>query len=565
LNSQTSWKVALFMCHKEDRNDVLKSGDVIRLFHAEQEKYLTCDDYRNKEYVFIRSTSRVSATSATSSKALWEIELVKKDPCRGGASRWSNLFRFKHLASGSYLAAEVDNDPTDDPMRSKVKGNSQVYQLVSVKNAFEYSTVFELDETTITVHDSLVPRNSYVRLKHWETSSWVHSTAIPIDKDEEKPIMWKIGCAKIKEDKEAFQLIPVPTIEVRDLDFATDAAKMIQVFADKMYKNQLTMNEKRSLGALLTDLIFFVAEYETGGDPLEIQLNKPNRERQKLMREQNILQQVFRILKAPFIEYGNKSGLQMNDLKDSKHGLQQIFRLCYRILKHSQQSYRKNQEYIAKQFGFMQNHIGYDVLAEETITALLHSNRQLLEKHITRKEIETFVNLVKSNKDYKFLEYLSDLCVANNEAIPSTQELICNVVLKTKENAIILIDTKIEKVDEKLVILETIDESKDNDKSMVGRSNYSRRRDTSQTGYEEDFIYEKLSYLDENIILCWESYAMPLQELVNSKSVYEKNMLEYYRYQLNLFSNMCLNRQYLAIEELSPNLTVELILKYKNY
>ena len=72
-------------------------------------------------------------------------------------------------------------------------------------------------------------------------------------------------------------------------------------------------------------------------------MSKPNRERQKLMREQNILKQIFRILKAPFVEYGNKSGLQMSDLKDPKHGLQQLFRLCYRILKHSQQSYRKNQ------------------------------------------------------------------------------------------------------------------------------------------------------------------------------------------------------------------------------
>ena len=184
---------------------------MIRLFHAEQEKYLTCDDYRSKQYVFIRSTARLSATSATSSKALWEVELVKQDPCRGGASRWSNLFRFKHLASGNYLAAEVDYDPTDDPMRSKLRGDAHdlVYSLVTLSSPFDYSTVFELDETTITGHDSPVPRNSYVRLKHWESSTWVHSTAIPIDKEEEKPIMWKIGCARIKEDKEAFQLIPV--------------------------------------------------------------------------------------------------------------------------------------------------------------------------------------------------------------------------------------------------------------------------------------------------------------------------------------------------------------------
>ncbi len=344
---------------------------------------------------------------------------------------------------------------------------------------------------------------------------------------------------------------------MRDLDFATDASKMIKIFADKILANQLLMNERRSLAALLTDLIFFVAEWEAGaGDPLDIQLTKPNRERQKLMREQNILQQVFRVLRNPFLEHGNRSGLTMSDLKEPKHGLQQIFRLCYRILKHSQQSYRKNQEYIAKQFGFMQNHIGYDVLAEETITALLHSNRQLLEKHITRKEIDTFVNLVKSNKDYKFLEYLSDLCVANNEAIPSTQELICSVVLKTKENATILIETKIEQCHDKYVLIETYDQSTDLNNNNNNNNNNDHLLDSSNQS-----LLQRFRSPEENILLCWESYALPLQELVKSQSNYERNMLEYYRYQLNLFSNMCLNRQYLAIEELTPSLPIELILK----
>ena len=91
----------------------------------------------------------------------------------------------------------------------------------------------------------------------------------------------------MKEDKEAFAIVPVSAQEVRDLDFANDACKVLSSASVSIENGTITTNERRLLIQLLQEIIYFIAHRETDAkrnDPFKLVIKDPDRERQKLMK-----------------------------------------------------------------------------------------------------------------------------------------------------------------------------------------------------------------------------------------------------------------------------------------
>lgn len=521
----TRWDIKPFLDYTEDLEEFLKGGDVVRLFHTDQEKFLTMDTYNNDDtqHVFLRSTDRAKATSATSSKALWEVEVIHNDPCRASLARWNSLIRLKHLATERFLAAEQDDDPTPDQMREKLKQKgAPVYKLMSIEYSYDFSTLFEFDSTTMNVNvDDFIPISSNITLKHHPTSTYVHSTNIYIDKDKKKSCMAKVGCAQNKGVNEVFAVIPVSATEIRDLDFVYDACLLLNEAHDLISGNEQFGREDahRKLSELLPEIIHFIANKESEPRKVEKALSMsaedPNRERQKLLREQNVLKLLFHIL----------------ELEDRIDANKDICRLCYKVLMLSFQDYRKNQEYMVKWDKFMQRQFGKDIFAEFTYSALLHSNKNLLEKYLLQPDVEKFVELIRRKRQSRFLDCLSDLCITSNNSVsPETQKLICESILSGR-NEDILIETITNKTTGQILL-------------------------STQRWSIYDGMISGLSYSSPDMF----RIEKPLTEIVlAARNGYEVDtfILDYYRHQLDLFSAMCISRQSKAIEPLSKKLSLK--------
>ncbi|CAH1239566.1 ITPR1 [Branchiostoma lanceolatum] len=244
----------------------------------------------------------------------------------------------------------------------------------------------------------------------------------------------------------------VPTwhgaIGASDEGMAWDGASLQQLgMVDRcMYDDAFTIQQVNAehevilnYAAGILPVIKHIIEYRKDGNPVterqaadcietlkelskwQIVKGEPIKDRQKLLRNLRIIELLIKLLGMPYRG------------SDDKRHLIGIFVEAYNALfTYLIGDSRKNELYMARHTSFIHSQIKDEgevgLAATKMLMELVHDNRKIVDR-INKAQIDTFINLLMRNKDYRYLEMLGVLCVCDDVAIPENQEYITKVWL----------------------------------------------------------------------------------------------------------------------------------------
>ncbi|KAK7475986.1 hypothetical protein BaRGS_00032753 [Batillaria attramentaria] len=288
------------------------------------------------------------------------------------------------------------------------------------------STVFRLHPVIRDSDDIMF--ESYARIEHVVTGFWLHALADEYMKKEQSKEddgqsmsglkyttaqLKKIAAIQEKQYNDAFTVQHVEPELVEIYHYMAGMVPFIQkLVSDK--KNRVVLNAK-----MAHDIITSLKEMKN----FMLGSDGPIKKRQKLMRNLRIVELLVSLLKVPFLESA-----------DQVH-LTNIFVEAYNVLyTYLIGDSRKNELYIAKYIDFFLTQFEYKagrigLSAAHMVMELIRDNRKIVDR-ISHNHINKFVELLQREKNYRYLELLSVLCLCDGVSIADNQRYITQVWLK---------------------------------------------------------------------------------------------------------------------------------------
>ncbi|XP_046366515.2 inositol 1,4,5-trisphosphate receptor type 3-like isoform X5 [Haliotis rufescens] len=403
----------------------VRGGSVIRLFHKELEAYLVAeglfDEVVTEDVHFrVRAIDQhrpKSLSPSTSGITYWQIE-AEHSILDGDVLRWEQQIRLRHMLTRQYLCIDSRSEVSLCPDPSDPR---TVFRL--------HSVLKERDE---------IQFESYARIEHMLTGCWLHALKDEdyqkhqyLDGDNERSMQglrWdgaavrKVSASNESVYDDAYTIQRVEKVDVGNFNYVAGMVPFLfNLIQDRRSASPLNARKTHGILMALREVKDFMLPH-----------NKPDKDRQKLMRNLRVIDLLVKLLQSP-----------LRDGDEEAH-LIRIFKEAYDVL-HAYMigKSRKNALYFAKYIDFFQTQFtqkgGIGLNVASMIVELIRDKRKIVDR-ITNNHIDIFIQLLRSNQNYRFLDLLQVLCVCDCVAIPNNQSYIVQQWLRSYKDSVYLMD-----------------------------------------------------------------------------------------------------------------------------
>jgi hypothetical protein len=523
----------------------------------------------------------------------------------GGPILWkSEAVRFRHVNTGKYL--QLLQEPSDD-RNSEASETLYFTSCADQENSGTLFNVQDLNATDPFICDSKpvqIGQNGvwFERGEILEDS--VFSYAVKGSKDKSVALSLIVQrydgqskSSKVETDANE------STIEPLDIFTGLAIRRFLTTY------NNLTILPKNDSvntiwpAAYRYDLEFFqfLADkciYFAQGFPISVKFvqlgidkgdNKLLFHRQKLLKEQGTLTQVIEIIKklVPMTERlerirQNKNKRKRAHISDEEMAAlnlaQTVLTKAFEIIYYSILDNPDNQLYVADYMPVLLSHLNSQPLAGKCVTEMLSKNMDLQETKIGTREIQIFVDKLRSSKmNAMYLQLLTSCCSCQGDGVDGNQTKVATMLFSDTNDIIINMHAdyvrlnKLEWKSESLYLPTTViagSPLRGENLISKGLPQLSLAWTTNSIDYSPLGLFGRLSVNVEELFPSKfaESERRSGKQKMKKKSTEEQKaaVANYFIAEIFLSAEMCLDRNYIAmhkLDELFPYEVLVTILK----
>lgn len=547
--SNSAFQIVLYRKNTSVHGDELLGGDIVKITHTEIQADLTANIcYGDDGYeVFMRNYHGEFGDENSSLASYWVMEHENfenagenfKIKITEDKIRSKSTVRLRHFISGCL----VMNRKVENALKDKANLKNDEKKIVSCFLQTDSSSdeYIQIDlEPVVKSSNLLINKNTYFLTSSNDMKFLKYNR-----KDEAVDYILRDNgklLSKLKKRDEKYQFYPLEDEDLSEKkyrsvfseEFSSEDAYTIERMPFKskfgclivrsmlpiLYnitsvfkkgqkrkgKKDIISSEKYlQIQETLKKMICFLFDIDTSDDVdyFEIEDN-PIEERQKILKDFGIIDILVELLYYPF--RNNIYTLQKLEM-DSYFA--KTLELTYTSIRYTIAEYRPNELYSSQWIGLIMEQSMHtsgknDIKAGQTLTELIDNNEKILESRIEKETIQNFIKfLCEEDKDAKFLNILRAICICNDEPMMQNQKEISELMLQ--------------------------------DKKVMKELLFSIHR-------EPEGLFISLQIKDYEHI--------PLEELedISIKDNNKKKVYNYFLAMVKLLSDLCKDRNYLAID-----------------